>query len=399
MNFGGVQQQLDQSVEEFASALRVAAVDCKFGATLDTRLRDKFVSSLLPGSIRDILLQEDDNITFSDAVKKASDLERFWSRPLLVPDWLAPQSIFSSDLLEVDNSASRLNSSEPTLAFQNSDPLQFGPHSSCNESGPLHNRYEFVIHRTESILPFKSFEPFLPASHIILYDINHSTHDPQYNPHAQELKTIIERLLASNAKYIREKSGLVLSEILYLNIHWIRYAPLSGSAWTPLPKFLQNKKAIINVKNNDNRCFAYAIAAALHPISRTKHPYRPEQYEEFFEEEGLNDIQYPVNPIEMQEIEEKLHININLFGFYDDIGKARFPMYISKQNFEQTVDLIYFNEHYAWIKDFGRFISDLSKHKHIYIVASDALDAIKLKNVYNVINAYALAKIIFQHCI
>ena len=112
-------------------------------------------------------------------------------------------------------------------------------------------------------IPFKSFEPFLPASHIILYDINHSAHDPQYNPHARQLKTIIERLLASNAKYIREKSGLVLSEILYLNIHWIRYAPLSGSAWSPLPKFLQNKKAILNVKNNDNRCFAYAIAAAF----------------------------------------------------------------------------------------------------------------------------------------
>ena len=93
------------------------------------------------------------------------------------------------------------------------------------------------------------------------------------------------------------------------------------------------------------------------------HPYRPEKYKEFFQEEGLNDIEYPVNPIEMQEIEEKLHININLFGFYDDIGKARFPMYISKQNFERTVDLLYFNEHYAWIKDFSRFISDLTKHQ------------------------------------
>ena len=136
VNFAGVQQQLDQSVEEFASALRAAAVDCKFGATLDKRLRDKFVSSLLPGSIRDLLLQEDFNITFSDAVKKASDLERFWSRPLLVPDWLAPQSIFSSDPLEVDNSASRPQLSEPTLASHYSEPLQSGPHSSFYESEP-----------------------------------------------------------------------------------------------------------------------------------------------------------------------------------------------------------------------------------------------------------------------
>ena len=135
-NFGGVQQQLDQSVEEFASALRVAAVDCKFGVTLDNRLRDKLVSSLLQGSIRDLLLQEDDNITFSDAVKKASDLERLWSRPLLVPDWLVPQSIFSSDSLTVDNSPSRLQLSESTLASLSSEPLQSGPQPSSYESGP-----------------------------------------------------------------------------------------------------------------------------------------------------------------------------------------------------------------------------------------------------------------------
>ena len=101
------------------------------------------------------------------------------------------------------------------------------------------------------------------------------------------------------------------------------------------------------IKNINDRCFAYTIAAALHPMLHGKHAYRPRKYVTFFQEEGLNDIEYPVNPIEMNEIEEKLKININLFGFNDDHGKARFPMYTSKQNFERIVDLLYFNEHYA----------------------------------------------------
>ena len=129
VNFGGLQQHLDQTVEDFAAVLRAAAVDCRFGAYLDEHLRDRFVFGLIPGPIHDLLLQEDFNITFSDAVKKASDLERLWSRPLLVPDWLTPQSIFSSDPLEDDNSASQPQLSDTTLASLYSEPLHSGPPS------------------------------------------------------------------------------------------------------------------------------------------------------------------------------------------------------------------------------------------------------------------------------
>jgi len=35
--------------------------------------------------------------------------------------------------------------------------------------------------------------------------------------------------------------------------------PLRGSTYIDLPTFIKNKKAVINVKNNDNKCFKYAI--------------------------------------------------------------------------------------------------------------------------------------------
>ena len=129
VTFAAVHQRDSQSVEEFASELRAAAGDCKFGATLDTRLRDQFVFGLVPGVIHDLLSEEDYNITFSDAVKRASDLEleQFGSRPLLVPDWLAPQSTsessesewFSSDPLAPNNSA-------PVGSIQSTPIVQIG---------------------------------------------------------------------------------------------------------------------------------------------------------------------------------------------------------------------------------------------------------------------------------
>ena len=81
-----------------------------------------------------------------------------------------------------------------------------------------------------------------------------------------------------------------------------------------------------------------------------------------FDNEGLNDIEYPVNPIDIPQIEQKLNISINLFSYFDDIGKARHPMYISRLNSPIHIDLLYFKEHYAWIKDFSRLFADLNKY-------------------------------------
>ena len=48
-----------------------------------------------------------------------------------------------------------------------------------------------------------------------------------------------------NTKFIRGKFGLLLAEIYSLNLNAVRFASLSGSALTALPKFLQNNKAIV----------------------------------------------------------------------------------------------------------------------------------------------------------
>ena len=50
---------------------------------------------------------------------------------------------------------------------------------------------------------------------------------------------------------------------LYLNV--AKYKPLQGSSYILLPKALANKKATINVKNEDNECLRWALFSALYP--------------------------------------------------------------------------------------------------------------------------------------
>lgn len=58
-------------------------------------------------------------------------------------------------------------------------------------------------------------------------------------------------------------SGFSLGSIdgMLLNIN--KYNPLGGSSYIPLPVWIENKKATINVQNYDEKCFMYSILAKL----------------------------------------------------------------------------------------------------------------------------------------
>src|SRR5437899_2245077 len=58
-----------------------------------------------------------------------------------------------------------------------------------------------------------------------------------------------------------KKSGWALYAIDGLRLRVNKYRPLSGSTYIPLPQKIANKKACINVENDDTECFRYAILA------------------------------------------------------------------------------------------------------------------------------------------
>ena len=169
-------------------------------------------------------------------------------------------------------------------------------------------------------------------------------------------------IMAKNEHFVRNESNLEISRIYYVSIALSRFAPLDGNQYQELPELLESKRAMINVQNKDNRCFGYAILSALHPQTRASN--RPQLYSQYFEPEGLNRLHYPISPTDIPEIDNILNIKVNVFGFFDDQGKGRYPIYVSKkQEYRAEIDLLYWNEHYAWIKRFSAFIYDLSpKH-------------------------------------
>ena len=63
----------------------------------------------------------------------------------------------------------------------------------------------------------------------------------------------------------RRGSGWRFHNVIYVELSVNKYAPLAGSSYIPIPKFLKEKKAIVNVQNkNDNECFKWAITSCVY---------------------------------------------------------------------------------------------------------------------------------------
>ena len=84
--------------------------------------------------------------------------------------------------------------------------------------------------------------------------------------------------MSAIATYQREGSGWMLSEILHLDLN----------------VELKNKKAIVNIKNYDNKCFMWSVLAALNPIPYSSKPERIHHYQPHVNKLNFDDVDFPV---------------------------------------------------------------------------------------------------------
>ena len=82
-----------------------------------------------------------------------------------------------------------------------------------------------------------------------------------------QLEEAKQKITQSLVLFQKEGSGWVLDEILHLDLSIAQYTPVKGSSYIPLPSKLKAKKAIINIKNSDNKCFMWSVLAGIHPSS------------------------------------------------------------------------------------------------------------------------------------
>ena len=99
-----------------------------------------------------------------------------------------------------------------------------------------------------------------------------------YADAAPPLHDVNRQLLNFTEVFELNGSGWVFSHFQDFQLTLWQLDPLRGSAYIPLPRWIQTKRAAVNVTGTGDDCFKWAILAGMHPVD--VHEDRKGKYEE-----------------------------------------------------------------------------------------------------------------------
>ena len=123
-----------------------------------------------------------------------------------------------------------------------------------------------------------------------------------YNEMVDEIEEEIQKVQEA------EGSGWQFLKVIKLVLHTTRWEPLYGGSYIPLDPYLAKKKAIINMKNEDDKCFMWSVLRALYPkdknAERIDNDLKSKQ-----DSINMKGICYPVS---LRDINRFEHLNPNI---------------------------------------------------------------------------------------
>ena len=161
-------------------------------------------------------------------------------------------------------------------------------------------------------------------------------------------------------------SGFSLDCILECQLNIATFDVIGGSSNPPLPKYVQSKKATVNIKSKDDKKFVYCLSYVRKPV--VEHAQRPSRYTKDLNNFDISGIKFPVtlnqiakfehqNPdfsVNVYKLDKKVDTDVKLISLYTSpernrkyhanllqIGTSQKPHYVVIHNmsrllFEQT---------------------------------------------------------------
>ena len=157
-----------------------------------------------------------------------------------------------------------------------------------------------------------------------------------------------------------EGSGWWFEKVIKLVLHTTRWDPVNAGSYIELPPELKNRKAIINMKNQDDKCFMWCVLRALNPKDKNT-----ERIDNDLKSKvdilNMEGIQYPVS---LRGIDRFEHLNpeisITVLGYNKD--EKVYPLKVSKYTgCKHDIVLLLIkdgeNSHYCLVKNISALLS------------------------------------------
>ena len=86
-----------------------------------------------------------------------------------------------------------------------------------------------------------------------------------------------------------------------MDIHILKSDPLKAYSYIDLPKERKLLKAVVNIQNNDNKCFIWSVLAHLHPPKRNAERVTHKKYENTL---NVKDLMFPMSMRDIPKFEK-----------------------------------------------------------------------------------------------
>ena len=184
------------------------------------------------------------------------------------------------------------------------------------------------------------------------------------------IKELFKSILQRYQENLQEKmrgSDFAFDGANFLYYDFNKISIIRGGSYIDSPKWLKNKKSIINPKNNDYKCFQYAVTLALNLDKINKNSQRISKIKPFIEEYNWKDIDFPSTSKDWKKFELNNEVALNIL-YVPHSTKTIEIAYKSKHNLtrEKRVILLMIsngeNWHYLTVKNLSRLLRGITSN-------------------------------------
>ena len=140
------------------------------------------------------------------------------------------------------------------------------------------------------------------------------------------IKELFKSLLQRYQENLQEKmkgSDFAFDGVNYLYYDLNKISISKGGSYIDSPKWLKDKKSAINQKNNDYKCFQYALTLALNYDKIDRNPQRISKVKPFIEEYNWKDIDFPSTSKDWKKFELNNEVVLNILYVPHNTKKNR----------------------------------------------------------------------------
>ena len=185
----------------------------------------------------------------------------------------------------------------------------------------------------------------------------------------QALEDSVKQILLQIQNLEASASNLRFKKILTITIHYDKYDPTRAGRYIELPEWIKLKKACINIKNRDQKCFKYCIQSVVYDKISKHHP------EEMFHYNKLKDdilnwdgVHFPTGNRDIDRFEENnKSVSINVFEPDDCLNDNEIILHrgTKNRNAKYEIDLLKIYDednsyHYVLVKNKCRLLNGQS---------------------------------------